>query len=242
MDIIKQGEPGYQSYFIDASKNSEKSKTEAWKRAKWGRFSASQIFHLMVPGKKDEIFSTGGITYIEQVAREGYTLFNEEENAESFHMRMGKVREPASFARLRQILGFDGLEYYGGDNPVFDLYTEDSGVSPDCKAILPDGTVSFGAELKNPTGKVHMSYLRNIKDQNDLKKVSEEYYAQVQKAILTYRCDFWLWTSHNEFFPFKDQMHIIEVKADRQYQDNMSIRIKIATKKKYEIIEELKSL
>jgi hypothetical protein len=242
MEIIKEGEPGYKSYFLDGSNNSEKSKVEGWLKKKWGRFSASQIFHLMVQGKGGEVFSPGGLTYIESVAREAYTIFNTEETPESFHMKMGKVREPASFARLRQTLRCDVLEYHGGDNPVFDLYTEDSGVSPDCKAPMPDGTVSFGAELKNPTGKTHMFYLRNIKDQFDLKKISEEYYAQVQKTLLTYKCDHWLWTSNNEFFPPKDQMIIIEVKADKQYQQNMDIRLKMATKKKYEIIEELKAL
>lgn len=242
MDIIKEGDPGYVSYFAEGAKNSDQVKTEAWLKKKWGRFSASQIFHLLVPGKGNEVFSTGGITYIEKVALEAYTLFNTEENAESFHMKMGKVREPVSFARLRKILRFDGLEYHGGDNPVFDLYNDDSGVSPDCKAVAEDGAVSFGAELKNPTGKVHMFYLRNIKDQWDLKKISDEYYAQVQKTLLTYKCDHWLWTSNNEFFPEKDQMLIIEVKADKQYQQNMDIRLKMAIKKKYEIIEELKSL
>lgn len=233
--------PGYQSYFIDGSKDSEKAKVELWKRKKWGKFSASQEYHLMVPGKNGEVFSTGGLTYIENVAREAYTNYNEEEMVESYAMKMGKIREPQSYGHLRRLLGFDGLQYYGGDNPVFDLYCPDSGVSPDCKAILPDGTVSFGAELKNPTGKTHMFYLRNIKDQWDLKKISDEYYAQVQKALLTYKCDHWLWTSHNEYFPFKDQMLIIEVKADKQYLQNMDVRIKMAVKKKYEIMEELRN-
>lgn len=235
------GKSGYQSYFLDESQNSEKSKVTAWKRKKWGRYSASQIFHLMVPGKNGEIFSPGGITYIEKIAQEGYTEYNEEESVESYAMKMGKLREPQSYEHLRGLLGFDGLEYYGGNNPVFDLYSDDSGVSPDCKAMLPDGTVSFGAEMKNPTGKVHMFYLRNLKDQWDLKKISEEYYAQIQMAILKYKCDHWLWTSHNEFFPFKDRMLLIEVKAEKQYQQNMDIRIKMATKKKYEIIEEMKN-
>jgi len=218
----------------------DESQIEAWKQAKWGRFSASQIFHLMLPGKSDT-FSVGGYTYIENVAREAYTIYNEEEMVESFAMKMGKVREPQSYAHLRNLIGFDGLTYHGGDNPVFDLYCSDSGVSPDCKAILPDGTVSFGAELKNPTGKTHMFYLRNVKDQWDLKRISEEYYAQVQMALLKYKCEHWLWCSYNEYFPFKDQMLLIEVKADKSYQSNMDIRIKMAVKKKYAILEELKN-
>lgn len=211
---------------------------EKWLQEKWGRFSASQMLHLLTPGKTG-IFSQGGITYIEQVAREAYTLFNNEENGESYAMKRGKMLEPQSYAYLRKLLRFDGLQYFGGDNPVFDLYCPDSGVSPDCKAMLPDGTVSFGAELKNPSGKVHMFYLRNIKDQFDLKKVSEEYYAQVQFTLLKYKCEHWIWSSHNEFFPEKDKMLLIEVKPESQYQNNMAIRLKQAVKEKYKIIEEM---
>lgn len=242
MEIIKEGEPGYKSYFIEGSKNSETTKAELWRQAKWGKFSASQEFHLMVPGKNGNVFSVGGETYIEGVALEGYTIFNDESTVETFAMRRGKMNEAIAYARLRDVLKFDGLEHYGGDNPVFDLYTEDSGVSPDCKAIAKDGTVSFGAEIKCPGGKMHMHYLRHVKDQFDLKKESEEYYTQVQKALLTYKCDVWLWSSYNEYFPLKDQTHIIEVKPDKQFQQNLDIRIRMATKKKYEIIEELKAL
>lgn len=230
----------YQSYFLDESKDSEKAKVDAWRRKKWGRFSASQIFHLMIPGK-GEVFSPGGVTYIEQVAREAYTTYNEEDSVETYAMRMGKIKEAQAYAHLRRLLGFDGLQYHGGNDPVFDLYCPDSGVSPDCRAVLPDGTVSFGAEIKCPTGKIHMFYLRNIKDQWDLKKISEEYYAQVQKALLKYKCDHWLWTSYNEYFPFKDQQLLIEVKADKPYIQNMDVRLKMAIKKKYEIIEEMKN-
>lgn len=239
---IDNGKPQYQSYFLDESKDSEKAKVEAWLRKKWGRFSASQMFHLNVPGKAGEIFSPGGITYIEQVACEAHTIYNDEESVESKAMKIGKIREPQSFAFLSRLLGFDGLQYFGGDNPIFDLYCPDSGVSPDCKAMLPDGTVSFGAELKNPTRKVHMFYLRNIKDQLDLKRISDEYYAQVQMALMKYKCDHWLWCSHNEYFPFKNRMKIVEVKTDERYQQNMAIRIKMAVKMKYKIIEELNNL
>lgn len=217
------------------------SATEAWLQNKWGKFSASQIFHLMTPGKGNEIFSPGGITYIEHVAREAYTLFNNEESVESFAMKMGKVREPQSFAFLRRLIGFDKMEYYGGSNPLFQEYCPDSGASPDCLALLPDGNASFGAELKNPTGKTHMHYLRTLKDQFDLLKQSEEYYAQVQFNLMVFKCDLWLWSSHNEYFPFKDRMLILECKSDKNYQRNLDIRLKMAVKKKYQIIEELKN-
>lgn len=233
-------ESQYQSYFLEGS--GAENKVEAWKRKKWGCYSGSQIFHLMVPGK-ETLFSPGGITYIESIAREGYTAFNEEESVESYAMKMGKVREPQSFAFLQKMLGFDGMEYYGGDNPYFHKYCKDSGVSPDAVAWKDKkaGIASFGAELKNPTGKVHMHYLRTIKDHLDLKKQSSEYYNQCQMSCLAFNTDHWLWCSHNEFFPFKDRMLIIEIPAEKNHQTSMSMRIKMAVKNKYEIIEELKN-
>lgn len=217
------------------------NEVEAWRLAKWGKFSGSQIFHLMVPGE-GQLFSTGGITYIEKVAREAYTLYNDEESVESFAMKMGKVREPQSFDFYRRMIGVDSLEYYGGSNPLFVQYCPDSGSSPDCLAKLPDGSNSFGGELKNPTGKIHMHYIRNIHDQWDLKKESEEYYGQCQMGMIACKCDLWHWCSHNEYFPFKNRLLLIEVKADRAYQDNLRMRLKMAVKMKYEIIEELKNL
>lgn len=216
---------------------------EAWKVKKWGKFSASEIDVLSVQ-PKNGVFSDGAMTYIEDVAREAYTIFNDDDNVETYAMKKGKMKESQSYGHYRRLMGdFAGLEYFGGGNPYFEQYCADSGASPDCVAWInkAEKIASFGAELKNPNAKTHWEYLRTIKDQIDLKMSNRKYYGQVQFNMMTFKVDLWHWCSYNEYFPFKDQMLILEVKADKVYQSNLAIRLKMAVKKKWELIEEMKS-
>lgn len=212
------------------------SKEEAWRLAKWGKFSASCIDVLTSKGV-GEMFGKGAKTYIKKVAREAYTLFNTEEDVETYDMKMGKQREAQSYAAYRKAIGFDDLTYYGGNNPHFEPYDEHSGGSPDCVAKMSDGKVSFGAEFKNPKGDVHFDYLTNIRNQYDLYKAAPIYYGQCQFLLMIYKCDLWHWCSHNEFFPPRDRLLLIEVEPDKQYQDNLLLRLKQAIILKQLIIE-----
>lgn len=214
-----------------------------WKLAKWGRFSASEIDVLNIGGSGGKMFGEGATTYIEKVAREAYTVYSDDDNVETFAMKKGKMKESEAFAHYRRIVGYSDIEYFGGSNPYFEKYCQDSGASPDCIAWInkENKKVSFGGELKCPVSKTHMFYLRNIKDQWDLKKADRTYYGQVQMNLLTFGADLWHWTSYNEYYPFKDQMLIIEVLPDKQYLDGLKMRLKQAVKEKYKIIEELRS-
>lgn len=231
----------------------ELEQRDEWKFLKWGKFSASLEFNLMTPGKFDKetkttsIFSEGGLTYIRKTAREAFTIFNEEDQPETFAMKMGKAKESISFQYLEKVLGRrDVLTYYGGLNPLFEPYApykDDSGTSPDSVAWKDEGAriASFGAELKNPNGDTHADYLEFIKDHHDLKRYSSMYYTQVQKAMSTFQCDMWLWCSHNEYFPPAQRMLIIEVPANKNFQNELDARLDSAIKKKYEHIEIWKS-
>lgn len=219
------------------------SAEEAWKMAKWGMFSASEIDVLAVPAKSG-VFSSGAETYIEDVAREAYTLYNDDDNVETWAMKKGKMKEGQSFSHYRRLIGdLSSLEYFGGGNPYFEKYCADSGSSPDCVAWInkDEKKASFGSELKNPNAKTHWGYWKTIKDQFDLKMVERKHYGQCQFNMITFKTDLWHWCSYNEYFPFKHQMLIIEVKADKGYQDNLTIRLKMAVKKKWQLIEEMKN-
>ena len=100
---------------------------------------------------------------------------------------------------------------------------------------------SFGCELKNPSSAVHMEYLLTIKDSQDLKKESIEYYTQCQFAMMTFKTDLWHWCSHNEYFRGNDRMLIIEVPADKNFQADLEVKLGMAIKKKNEFIEQLKN-
>lgn len=218
-------------------------KEEFWRLQKWSCFSASEISNLMTPGK-GETFSDGGIAYIERIAREGYTTFNDSENNMTVSMRNGKKKEPEAYQYYRKLMGIDDLEYFGGGNPYFEKYTEHSGCSPDC--ILwkdkPNKIVSFGAEFKCPTSRVHWEYIRGLKTQFDLKQMNPQYYGQCQMALLTFKADLWHWCSYNEYYPPKHRMFILEVVPDKTYQSNLKIRIQMATKRKIELLEEMRNM
>jgi hypothetical protein len=227
---------------IDVENNNQ------WLLAKWGMFSASQLFHIMIPGKEDkktgakELFSTGGVTYIEKIAMEGYTLFNPDENPMSYDMKMGKIREGQGAAYYINAIGVQ-MRYYGGGDPLFHLYNKDSGASPDLVLWKDEENkiASFGGEMKCPKSSTHMYYLRNIKNATDLKRESLEYYTQVQFSMRVFQTDLWHWNSYNEYFPEKDKLLLIEVPADKNFQNELDARLDAAIKKKYQLIEELKN-
>jgi len=222
---------------------------EAWLEKKWGKFSGSEIWKLTIGGKEDKktgtksLFGDGAMSYIKKIAVQAYTLFNLDDNPETFQMKLGKAREHISAAYYQKLISFGGIMYYGGLNPLFEPYTADSGCSPDI-VVWKDykaRIASWGAELKNPSSAVHMEYLLTIKDAMDLKRESIEYYSQCQFAMMTFKTDLWHWCSHNEYFPDKSRMLLIEVPQDKNFQNDLDARIEKATKLKYEFIEKLKN-
>jgi hypothetical protein len=220
----------------------QKDAEDEWRRCKWGKFSASEIDNLMTLGQR-ETFSAGGIAYIERIAREAYTIFNDSENNETFAMKQGKKKEAEAFQFYRQLLGRDDFEYYGGGNPYFEHYSNDSGASPDCLLWKDRANkiVSFGAEFKCPTSKIHWDYIRSIKTQFDLKQMNPLYYGQCQFGMMTFKTDLWHWCSYNEYYPIKHRMKIIEIVPDKNYQSNLKIREQMAVKKKYQFLEEIRN-
>jgi len=213
---------------------------EQWLIDKWGCFSASEMYKLLSKGN-GEMFGVAAKTYIEETAIEAYTMFNSDENVETYAMKMGKINEAQSFGYLKNLLGVDFLEYYGGNNPIFIKYCEDSGCSPDGAALKPDNTFSFGIELKNNQRKQHFRDLRLIADYKDLQKEHLDDYTQCQFSMMCCKTDLWLWCSYNEYFPDKDKMLIIEVKQDKSFQDNLEVRLQMAKKIKHRIIEQRKN-
>ncbi len=214
---------------------------EQWLMDKWGCFSASEMHKLLSKGVGSDMFGVAAKTYIEETAIDAYTMFSTDENVETYAMKMGKVNEAQSFGYLKMLLGVEILEYYGGANPIFKKYCPDSGCSPDCTAPLPDGGISFGVELKNNQRKQHFRDLRLIADPIDLKREHLDDFTQCQFSMMCYKTDLWLWCSYNEYFPAQDKMLIIEVAADKSFQDNLGVRLQMAKKIKYRIIEQRKN-
>lgn len=214
--------------------------SDKWLLERRGKFTASEIYKLMVGSKSGAAFGAGATTYIEETACNAYTKFSESKPI-SYDMRVGKMKEPMAYAYFEKLVGFDGLRYCGEDSPYFKHYCPDSGGSPDCLAPINEDNISFGIEFKCPDQLTHMRYLRKVKDQFDLRSESEAYYAQCQFLMMIFKCDLWLWCSFHEMFPPNDRMLMIEIKPDKNYQTSLDIRLKMAVKLKYELIEELKN-
>src|SRR5258708_7461311 len=134
--------------------------TEKWLLDKWGCFSASEMYKLLSKGVGSDMFGVLAKTYIEEVAIEAYTMFNTDENVETYAMKMGKINEAQSVGYYKSLLSLVNIEYFGGGNPIFKKYCEDSGCSPDVLIKKPDLSVSFGAEFKNNQRKQHFKDLR----------------------------------------------------------------------------------
>lgn len=211
--------------------------TENWLKIKWAKFSSSTLHPLNTNGK-GEMFGEGAKTAIMKVSRQSYTMFNMEDKVETYDMRVGIAKEPECFTFYKRLIGLEALTHHGGANPIFKLFTDDSGCSPDCTATIPNSEkISFGAEFKNPTGETHFKYLFDIETQEQLKQIKPEYYTQVQFSMMCYGVDLWHWVSYNEFFPLKERMLILEVKKDNSFCDNLEIRLRQASKLKNKIVE-----
>lgn len=224
--------------------STDTEKEEQWKLARFGKFTASEIHKLLSKGKGSEMFGEGARTYIKQKAVDNYTGY-EDRNVQTYAMMMGKVKEPEAYALYCKLLGFPGIKYFGGGDPVFIEYGPDAGCSPDALAYMPDDTISFGADFKCPTRDTHWDYLTEFKgkdkNQFDLRRVCEDYYAQIQFTMMCVKCELYHFVSYNEYFPFNDRMLILEIKPDKPYQANLDIRLKMAIKERNRLIEELKN-
>jgi hypothetical protein len=224
----------------------ELTPTEKWKMDKWGMFSASEIDCLLTGprGKTDtSLFGQGALTYIHKVARQAFTAFNEEDdNAMSYAMKMGKANEPLAFMEYVRLTGITMIEHYGGDNPVFIKHCEHSGCSPDAVAKDKTGRASFGAEIKAPQGDAHFDFLLNVKDQWDLKDWERKYYTQCQFSMMAHNCELWHWISWNEFFPDRYKLHIIEIEPDKPFQEELQMRLDAAIKIKNDILNRLNNI
>lgn len=220
---------------------------EKWLMDKWGKFGASDMHKLWAKGVGSNMFGVGAVTHIKKVARQAYTMFNTQDSVETYAMKMGKVLEPQSFGYIYKLLGVPEVEYYGSSNPVFIPHHEndfkaDTGCSPDAAAKLPNGKISFGIELKNPNGDTYWDYLTEITDQKSLLKCCKDFYTQCQFSMACTDTDLWLWCCYNEFYPVKDRAIIIEVTPDAQFMEELNERVFAAIKKKYELIEQRRSI
>jgi hypothetical protein len=218
------------------------ARTDEWHKSRWTRFSASEMYKLLVPGKS-EMFGPGAWTYIEQKALEMTTkMWERPEVEEAKSILHGRVHEFPGFLEYVRITGNNEIMYLGDENPMFYPYkplAEESGGTPDCANITSSGLIDMGAEIKCPKNPINHFRRLKWKDQWDVKTEYIQCYSQCQFLMMCTGAKQW------DFVSFDDRqiirakkIKIIEIKPDKNFQNNLEVRLRQAIKEKYRIISE----
>lgn len=217
-------------------------KIDQWHLKRWGRFTASEAYKLLVPGK-NEMFGEGAKTYIEQKALEMVTVMWERPELDEVKSLLhGKVHEFPAYQEYVKTTRNDSMLYLGDENPMFvphHTLGAEFGGTPDCAAITDSGTITFGAEIKCPKNPLY--HFRRLKwnDQWDVKVNYPLVYAQIQSLLMITGAQEWHFVSYDARQVLKShKIKIIPVLPDKNFQNNLEIRLRQASREKYRIISE----
>ena len=203
---------------------------DQWLAARRGRFTSSEITRLLA-GKDDEL-STGAMTYIlEAIAGEYAEPKPEFYNAA---MQWGNDQEPQAVMALCERLGIEitdpDIIYTSVGGFVFFTYGEIAGGTPDM--IMP----GYCVELKCPDSDTHLYYRLFLTAENFQKELPK-YYAQMQFNMLLTNRNRCLFVSFDPRFKnTKHQLFILEIPANKEFQEKIIKKIELAEAKKIELL------
>lgn len=217
-------------------------KVDEWFLKRWARFTASEDYKLMVPGK-GEMFGTGAWTYIKQKALEMTTNMQERpELEEAKAILHGRSQQYAAHeAYTHHTKNYD-LTYFGDDDPIFYPYlplAEEAGGSPDSAVVTLQGSITMGAEFKNPKNPINHFDRLDWKDQFDVRENYPLAYTQCTKLMMCTGADQWDFVSYDDRQIVKSKrIKVIPIylKKDKNFQNNLEVRLRCAIKEKYRII------
>jgi hypothetical protein len=219
------------------------SDTDKWYMSRWSKFTASELYKLFAPVKGNELFGAGAWTYIEQKALEMTTkMWERPELDQVSSLLHGRVHEFPGFLEYVRITGNNEIMYLGDENPMFYPYkplAEESGGTPDSAVITSDGLIVHGAEIKCPKNPIN--HFRRLKwnTQWDVKEKYTECYTQCQFLMMCTGAAQWDFVSYDDRQIVRaKKIKIIEIKPDKNFQNNMEVRLRQAIKEKYRIISE----
>lgn len=217
-------------------------KVDKWFHSRWARFTASEAYKLMVPGK-GEMFSSGGWTYIEQKALEMTTVMvSRPELEEAKALLHGKANEYEAHAEYAHRTKNHGLIYFGEDDPIFYPFkplAEEAGGTPDSAYVTDSGEITMGAEFKCPFNPLNHFRRLKWKDQWDVAQNYPLVYAQCQKLMMCTGAKQWDFVSYDSRQVVREKrIKIIPIYPDKNFQNNYEVRLRSAIKEKYRIISE----
>lgn len=194
--------------------NSEQ-RSEDWKKERYGKFSASEIYKLL--GIK-ALGETGKSYAIEKAIEELYGEM--EENYVTADMERGINTEPLAFAKFKELKGLEFLEV---SNCSFFKFGEHAGASP-------DGLVSNNSvlEIKCPKSTTFFKLVAT-------NEIDAKYYAQMQMQMLCTGSDrayFFNYLIHDG----TEYYHEIIVQRDEEMIEKIKNRLEQAIEIKTEYI------
>jgi hypothetical protein len=219
---------------------------DSWYQERWSRFTASENYKLLIPGKQRAVFGDAAMTYIKQKAFEMVSVMWERPELEEVKSLLhGRVFEQPAFERyLRTTKNYD-MRYCGSEKPIFLEYEplkRDVGGSPDA-IMLSEGTdttqVVFGAEIKCPRNPLNHFERLKWKDQWDIQQNYQQAYIQIQNLMMITGAESWDFVSYDERMKDKAlQIKIITVHKDKRTQDNLHFRLLRAIEERKKILQE----
>lgn len=228
------------SYF-DTKDQEKQDNIDKWFIARWSKFTASENYKLLAPSGTS-VFSPGAYTYIKTKVLEMCTQMWERPELEEVKALLhGRIYEYPAFEATTRATGYN-LKYLGTEHPLFLEYEplpNESGGSPDAISLTSDAKVDVVAEMKCPKNPMNHFERLKWKTQWDIKENYFSCYSQIQNLLLITGAELGIFASYDErqINPSK-KVKIIEVKPDKKFQDNLDIRLRMAVKEKYKILEE----
>lgn len=218
-------------------------KIDQWHLKRWGRYTASEAFKLLVKGKGDAMFGDGAWTYIEQKALEMTTVMWERpELEETKSILHGRAHEYPAYAEYVRQTRNSSVSYMGDENPMFVPHPtlgNEFGGTPDCADITDAGIITFGVEIKCPKNPIYHFRRLKWKDQWDIRVQYPLVYAQIQSLLMITGAQEWHFVSYDDRQVSKaHKIKIIPVVPDKNYCNELEIRLRQAIREKYRIISE----
>lgn len=196
----------------------------AWRKQRWGKFTASEFHRLMTNPKSGTGLSKGAQTYAKEKAVELLTECNPDTYT-SPAMQWGIDHELQAVERFKTATGLS--LHKTGDDQEFLTLGDDIGGTPD--GLIVDSLT--GVEIKCPNSTTHMDYLA-IEGAESLKEIAPDYYWQCQGLMLINRASAWYFISYDPRFINPGlQLHYMIIQ--RSEEDIQRLRVKLAQAVEY---------
>lgn len=210
--------------------NASEQRSQVWRDARCGKFTASELFKLMTEprskaDKEAGKFSVGAMTYIKtKVAEELTGLVHQESNA--YPLVYGQDMEVNAKEYLRNIKGYDIKEV------GFVPFTDHAGGSPD--GHIGDDEV---LEIKCPFNSAnHIEYL-TWKTPEDMLDVKPEYFYQIHANMFFAKRTVGRFVSFDPRMPDKHKCFELLIHSDISIKQMIADKLERAIEEKLRIIK-----